>query len=477
MVRFRSVISRIAFLHIIAVVVTCLAMPAALYYMLDRAVTGLHGRALRSQALEIADALHRDADGGWRLELSPRLKELYSEAYGRYSYALVDTGGNVLFSTRRDGRPLVRQRPESSGEYDFERNRGASFISGASLRVEVGGEPVWIQVGEDMSHRDALLDDVVDEFFGRVGWITAPILLMLLAIEIVIVRRGLQPVVHASALAARIGPATVDLRLPAEKMPREIAPLVAAVNGALDRLEQGFRAQREFTADAAHELRTPLAILRAQVDMIEDEELADALRQDIDAMTRLVAQLLDVAELDSLVIAADEVADLNAVCGRAAAFLAPLAKGEGKQLELVDAGGPVLVSGNEEALGQAVRNLLENALRHTAPCSRVTVRVTDEPAIRVADRGPGIAAAERALVFQRFWRRDRRRPGSAGLGLSIVSRIVAAHGGTISIDDNPGGGAVFTIRFPPSARVELEQGDEAAGDQRIRDRAAFPAEG
>jgi signal transduction histidine kinase len=107
----------------------------------------------------------------------------------------------------------------------------------------------------------------------------------------------------------------------------------------------------------------------------------------------------------------------------------------------------------------------------------VTVRVTDEPAIRVADRGPGIAAAERALVFQRFWRRDRRRPGSAGLGLSIVSRIVAAHGGTISIDDNPGGGAVFTIRFPPSARVELEQGDEAAGDQRIRDRAAFPAEG
>ena len=476
--RFRSIISRIAFLNIVAVVVTCVAMPAALYYMLDRAVNELHDRALRSQAVEIADALRRDPNGEWRLELSPRLKELYSEAYGRYSYAVVDGEGNVLFSTRGNGRPLVRQHPDPSGEYYFERSRQPSVISGASLRFEVGGEPVWVQVGEDMTHRDALLDDVVNEFFGRVGWITAPILLLLLAIEIIIVRRGLQPVIRASGLAARIGPATVELRLPAEKMPSEIAPLVAAVNGALDRLEHGFRAQREFTADAAHELRTPLAILRAHADMIEDKELADSLRQDIDAMSRLVAQLLDIAELETLVIASDEVADLNAVCVRTASFLEPLAERQGKRVEVVGSGEPVLVRGNEETLGQAVRNLLENALRHTAPGTAVTVRVTDQPAIHLADRGPGIAPAERELIFQRFWRRDRRRAGSAGLGLSIVSRIIAAHGGTISVGDNPGGGAVFTIRFPPSARVEVEKSaGEAEGNDDVPRREAAQAEG
>jgi signal transduction histidine kinase len=455
MVRFRSIISRITVLHIVAVVATCVAMPAALYYMLDRAVTELHERALRGQALEIADALRRGADGEWRLELSPRLKELYSEAYGRYGYAVVEANGNVLFTTRENGRPLVRQRPEQPSEYYFERDRDPALISGASLRVDIDGEPVWIQVGEDMTHRDALLDDVVNEFFGRVGWITAPILLLLLVIEIVIVRRGLQPMIRASALAAQIGPATVDLRLPTDRMPRELAPLVAAVNGALNRLEHGFRAQREFTADAAHELRTPLAILRAHIDTIEDRPLAASLRQDIDAMSRLVAQLLDIAELDTLVIASDEVADLTAVCGWTVNFLKPLATAEGKQVEVIADPEPVLIWGNQETLGRAVRNLVENALRHTAPGTRVVIRLTDNPAIHVADRGPGIAAEERDLVFQRFWRRDRRGgrgAGSAGLGLSIVSRIVAAHGGRISIGDNPDGGAVFTIRFPASSR-------------------------
>jgi signal transduction histidine kinase len=466
MIRFRSVISRIAFLHVIAVVVTCIAMPAALYYMLDQAVTELHDRALRSQAREIAESLRRDSGGEWHLDLSPRLRELYSEAYGRYAYAVLDVGGNVLFSTRENGRPLVRQHPEESGAYYFERNRDPAQISGASLRFDIGGAPVWIQVGEDMTHRDALLDDVVTDFFTRVGWITAPILLLLLVIDIIIVKRGLDPVIRASTLAARIGPSTVDLRLPAARMPREIAPLVAAVNGALDRLEQGFRTQREFTADAAHELRTPLAILRAQIDMIEDAVLAASLRHDIDGMTRLVGQLLEIAELDTLVIASDEVADLNAIGTRLAAYLAPLAAKLGKAVAVEPAPEPVLVRGNADALGQAVRNLVENALVHSAADTAVTIRVTGEPAIHVLDRGAGVPKGERELIFRRFWRRDRRRAGSAGLGLSIVARIVDAHGASVVVGDNPGGGAIFTIRFRPEARVEVEPMSEPERETR-----------
>ena len=175
-----------------------------------------------------------------------------------------------------------------------------------TVAAEVGGRPLWVQVSEDLAHRDVLIDDIVAEFFTHVGWITVPMLLLLLVIDVLIFRRAMQPIVAASALAEEIGPDHTELRLPQAGMPREVLPLVRAVNDALDRLDAGFRAQREFTADAAHELRTPLAILRTQIDMIEDLEVAEPLRHDVESMSRLVNQLLEISELDTLVLAEDE---------------------------------------------------------------------------------------------------------------------------------------------------------------------------
>ena len=133
---------------------------------------------------------------------------------------------------------------------------------------------------------------------------------MLLLFDVAIFRRAMQPVVAASSLAGEIGPDRMELRLPEAAMPLEVLPLVRAVNRALDRLDAGFRAQREFTADAAHELRTPLAILRTQIDMIEDREIAEPLRHDVESMSRLVNQLLEISELDSFFISEGETADL-----------------------------------------------------------------------------------------------------------------------------------------------------------------------
>jgi signal transduction histidine kinase len=253
--------------------------------------------------------------------------------------------------------------------------------------------------------------------------------------------------VAASALAERIGPTRTDLRLPEDTMPQEVRPLVHAVNQALDRLEEGFRGQREFTADAAHELRTPLTILRTQIDMIADRELAQSLRQDVEGMSRLVNQLLDMAELETFVIGAEETADLVAVSAEVATFLAPIALSHKKRVAVTGAAGPVLVHGNSETLARAVRNLVENALTHTQPATTVEIEVDAAGAVSVGDRGPGVPAAEREQIFRRFWRRDRRRPGSSGLGLSIVARIVDMHGARISVADRPGGGALFTMRF------------------------------
>jgi signal transduction histidine kinase len=108
----------------------------------------------------------------------------------------------------------------------------------------------------------------------------------------------------------------------------------------------------------------------------------------------------------------------------------------------------VNVSGNPDMLARALRNLVENALVHTAPSTTVEIEIDPDGAIYVYDRGSGVPAADREQIFRRFWRRDRRRQGSAGLGLSIVARIAERHGARVSVADRPGGGAVFALTFP-----------------------------
>ena len=163
-----------------------------------------------------------------------------------------------------------------------------------------------------------------------------PILVFLLAIDVTIFRRALRPLLDASELAGKIGPDRTDLRLPLATIPSEIKPLVGTINQALDRLEQGYRVQRDFTADAAHELRTPLSILQARVDTIADKEMANALSRDIARMKRLVSQLLEIAELEAFTVKPPEAADLKAVCLGVIEFIAPIAIAEGKQI-LLDA--------------------------------------------------------------------------------------------------------------------------------------------
>jgi len=456
--KFRSVVSRIIALHLLAIVVTSICMPLALYMMLNHAAQELHHRALRERAAEILRYLDRGPDGAPRLSLPAALAQFYSQAYGRSAYAVLDPAGHVLFSSVLGGRAIVRPGPQTGPFEYFALHHEDTDVFGVTVKADVGGQPLMLQVSEDLEHRDVLIDDIVAQFFTRVGWITAPILLLLLVIDVVIFRRALRPIVAASALAERIGPARTELRLPEEGMPQEVVPLVRAVNQALDRLEEGFRGQREFTADAAHELRTPLAILRTQIDMIADRELASSLRDDIESMSRLVNQLLDIAELETFVIGEDEIADLAAIATEMAAYIAPLALSQRKTVAVTGADHPVRVCGNADSLGRAVRNLVENALAHTAPGTTVEISVAAAGELSVMDRGPGVPSTEREQIFRRFWRRDRRRVGSAGLGLAIVKRIAEMHGAAVSVTDRQGGGAIFSIRFP--AVIEAEPAPE-----------------
>lgn len=447
MFKFKSTASRIVFLHIVAIALTAVFMPLVLFWLLNQETKSLHQRAMSDQAATIARYLSVTPDGKWSLELPPVLKAQFSDSYGRYLYAVLDQSGNMLFSSKANAPALFPARPLSSRPAYREVARGGRIISGVSVRSPVGERTVTIQVGEDLSHRDVLIDDIVANFFRRVGWITLPILLVLLAADIIIFRRAVRPLLQASEAAQGIGPTRTDIRIPSENIPSEIRPLVQAVNQALDRLDRGFRVQREFTADAAHELRTPLAILRTRLEMLTDTELRRHLQDDIDGMGRIVSQLLEAAELDAIAILPTERSDLRSVCSEVVEMMAPLALKQDRNLALTGADLSVWVHGNTEMLRRAIRNLVENALNLAPPGTTVEVEVSENGLVSILDEGPGISPAERELIFQRFWRRDRRRSGSAGLGLSIVQRIVDAHGGTINVDNRSKGGANFTIQL------------------------------
>jgi signal transduction histidine kinase len=449
---FRSTFSQIVWLQVLAVAATSLIMPVAIFLFLDRTVTAYQVQMLGQREQALFQAL-RPAPGGG-VAVPERLSEAYGHGISGFAFTVMDASGRVLASSEGD-RGAAGSVPRSRAVGVFRRRTPRGSYFGASFPETLAGRPVWIQLEQNLQNPDVVLDDVMARFLPQVAWLSGGLLLFLLVSDIVIVRRALAPILKASAMAEAISPSRIEVRLPAARLPREILPLVEAVNQALDRLEEGFRVQRDLTADVAHELRTPLAVLRMRTEAVAEPLLRTRLLADIDVMTRLVSQLLAIAELETIVVTDDDRADLRAVCVDVIDLLAPLAVGQGRQIELVSPSAPVWVRGKADLLFQAVKNLVENAVAHSRKAGTVTVEVDVDGRVRVLDRGPGVPAELRGRLFERFWRgrrKDRSPIGAgAGLGLSIVARIAEQHGGGVSVADRPGGGAVFVLALQPVA--------------------------
>jgi signal transduction histidine kinase len=229
-----------------------------------------------------------------------------------------------------------------------------------------------------------------------------------------------------------VKPARPGLRLPEVGLPGEVAPLVAAVNQALARLEVALSAQRRFVGDAAHTLRTPLAVLTARLDSLAEGPDTLALRRDADRMTRLIDQMLQMARLDGMPLDVSQPVHLRAAAVEAISALAPLALQRGVQLALSE---------------PALTNLVENALAYAPPGSLVEVTVEPPARVLVLDRGPGVPEAERSLIFERFGRGQATGSTGAGLGLAIVAGIATAHRGSVRAMGRDGGGAAFALEL------------------------------
>jgi signal transduction histidine kinase len=196
-------------------------------------------------------------------------------------------------------------------------------------------------------------------------------------------------------------------------------------------------AQRRFSANAAHQLRTPLAILRTRIDELPPTMAQAELRRDVDRMTRLVSQLLTAARLEAGQMGNFEEVDLTEFVRRILADITPLAHAADRDLEL-DSPGKVSAMVSASALEEAVRNLVDNALRHTPPGSTVSVSVRPGATIEVRDHGPGVPIDLREQVFEPFWSAARKSEGGAGLGLAIVREAVQLQDGFVEIADANG---------------------------------------
>jgi len=400
-------------------------------------------RTLQNDARVISKLLRRAAEGR-PLQLPDFLTDGFQQ--GRGKFAVVSQYGVLVAGSAGVTGPLAPI--ENGDQRDFFLTDGTGDgqkLYGFTLQGTYGSKPVWIQVA--IPQGEIVFDSVLEEFIKDIGWIWLPFVLGLLATNLLVARIGLRPLQRAAAEAESIGPGAVSTRLPEEGLPREVHALVGAVNRAFDRLEVAFQSQQRFIADAAHELRTPVAVLRAHAAVLPADDRFAAWKEEIDTMERLVNQLLDSARLDVAAVEKGELVELNHVAQSVAAQMGPLAIKAGKSIEVLQANAPVVINGSSELLTCAVRNLVENAVRHTPIGTSASIQISTPATLRVVDRGPGVQAHERELIFKRFWQGARNR-GGAGLGMDIVARSVAALGGSVSVGDAPGGGAVFTLNFP-----------------------------
>ncbi len=341
--------------------------------------------------------------------------------------------------------PPVRMSPQDEGYSD-------AVIDGRRWRVFSAWDVerrYLVQVGERYEARDDIALSIVKNLLLPLLF-ALPLLALLVWLN---VARALRPLAALGRQVAARDPGNLGT-LDAAEIPVEVMPLVENLNRLFGRVAQLIENERRFTADASHELRTPLAALKTQAQVARasasDAERTHALDNVIagcDRATHLVQQLLTLARVDP-----DEpgsraqACDLQALARDAVAELAPYALSKKIDIALAE-GASLETQGHAGLIGILLRNLIDNAIRHTPPDGAVEVDVSADGTVRVLDNGPGVPEAERELIFRRFWRRDQTKTESRGIGLAIVARVAAVNDGTITVDKRPEGGAVFTLQL------------------------------
>jgi two-component system OmpR family sensor kinase len=437
------------------------------HWALARLVLGQLDAALVALAETEASALEADPRHPLRVhEFAPGIAPPSFVRLDRF-VQIVDRGGNVLaksanLGTIRLPTPPAMIRRLEAGEVVFEtfEDFGEEPIRVAALPINLAGGRYAVEVAGSLDDAYGILNA------GR--WLFLALSLVLLAgvavTTIVFARRALQPVDEIVAQARRIGESNLAERLPQPTSQDELGRLIDTLNAMLTRVERGVETQRRFTADASHELRSPLSRLRTEIevtlrrprDAAEYEETLRSCLEEVERLSQLTEELLTLAHLDAeetpergapavplLPIVDDAVRRLASQAGRYAV-----------SVRIEPAGASPTVKVGTMAIGLALANILDNALKFSPGGGAVRVGVSTDGGVAlivVSDNGPGVAPDELPRLFDRFHRgnaaRESEVPGF-GLGLAISRAVIERQGGSISVESADGGGARFSIRLP-----------------------------
>lgn len=425
-------------------------------FAVDRVLVSGAERTILDEVLDVAALL----------EKRPHTREevadiIASEAAREYTfdlrYRVTTEEGALVAAQPADFWPRVAWRPATDLPA-FE----TLHLPGERHRVRVGRKrlqhtpPVVIEVAVVLAEEDLAMADL-----RRAAALAIPAVIVVAAVlGAFLARRALGPIDAIERAARTIGAGLHGQRLPAAGTNDELDRLSETLNGMLERLERAARRNLAFAADVAHEVRTPLAVVRARIEeaLAAGEGSGPALEAALGGVLRIedmVKQLLALARSDEgTPPRSAAVVDLSDIAREVIDFFAPAAEARGRPLELTVA-GPALVSGDRTSLSRAVANLIDNAMAYDPSRSPVEVRVGAGGAGRVelsvADRGPGIPDELRPVIFDRFVRgpgASTARPDGAGLGLALVRSVARQLGGDAEHEPREGGGSIFRLRLP-----------------------------
>lgn len=419
-----------------------------------------YDRGLHEIAREVSLHVHAGADGP-RLDLSPAAEQaLLVDQDDRLAlHVWAESGASLggdadLLPPRtvppRDGRPLFYLA-------DLRREPVRVAVSWQPFDAAQPGRRVLVQVAETLHKRHRLAWEIVASI------VAAQLVLIAMACLAVYwgVGRGLRPLEALGHALARRSHQDLSPLDPAQA-PTEVRPLVDEVNALMLRLGETLDAQNRFVADAAHQLKTPVAGLKAQIEVALGEDDPARVRHSLaqlyvsaERLSRIVQQLLALARNEPGAVGGVrlQAVDLEAFALEISMEWAPQALRRAIDLGFEGHGQPLQIDADPDRLRDLINNLIDNAVRYSQEGGRVTVavgRAGEERLLSISDDGPTIPPQERTRVFERFHRLLGGRAEGSGLGLAIVSEIAALHGARITLQDDPDGtGNTFTVHFPP----------------------------
>ena len=463
----RSIAGRLLFGQIAGVSAFLLALGLFFYGELRQIVVSSVDRTLHAKAQIFTGLLHEE-HGRVELELSEIIAGEYVIPRSGHYYRVMK-GGMILAAS-----PSL-----ANEDFAFVPTNGAAAAGTPRERFFTShgpaGEPVRVLQYHYRAFDDLFEVTLAESLIGGLAMIDTfrQFLLAVLPLGILllclmswwIVRKSLAPLGRFSATIESITHKNLDERIDIRLTVRELAGIARSFNDMLDRLHHVFESQKRLVADASHELKTPLAVIRTQCDVTLQMERSPAeygealrtIRTETRNITRLVNDLLSLARLDAGLVAATDFAPVQVLdlADHAVRLTAPLATRQGVRVT-VAVDDTLLVRGVRPSLEEALLNLVENAVRYNHAGGEVAITAVSHESgqvvIAVKDSGIGIGAADRERIFERFYRAAAvRSSDGSGLGLSIVKAIIEAHGGRIQVSSEPGMGSTFTLLLPAAA--------------------------